>query len=188
MQAQLWSNKNDLSLSSGNDTSSKCHNLIDLLETFEDNILCNHIEELWKLLNELKSKRSNKPIRIDIILDNCGIELASDLILCDFLLRYEFVDKIILHAKAFSWFISDVTRQDYDLLIRQFQSENSIYTNNFQQRLIKYQDNKSLVVDHENNFWTLSHSFDQMKFVAPDLYSDLQKSCLVILKGMKVWL
>lgn len=175
-----------MSLSSGNDVSNKCQNLIDRLETFEDNILCNHIEDLWKFFNELKSKKSNEPIRIDIILDNCGIELASDLILCDFLLRYEFVDKIILHAKAFSWFISDVTRHDYDLLIRQFQSENSIYTNNFQQSLIKYQKEKKLVVDHENKFWTLSHSFDQMKAIAPDLYSDLQKSCLVILKGMKI--
>ncbi len=139
---------------------------------------------MWKFLNELKSKRSNEPIRIDLVLDNCGIELASDLILCDFLLRYEFVDKIILHAKAFSWFISDVTKQDYDLLIRQFQSENSIYTNNLQQRLIKYQEEKKLLIDHENKFWTLSHSFDKMKQVAPDLYSDLENSSLVILKGL----
>lgn len=107
-KALLWSNKNDLSLSSGNDVSSKVKNLIDLLESFEDCILSDHSTELWNHLNELKANRANKPVRIDIVLDNCGIELTSDLILCDFLLRNEFVDKIYLHAKAYYWFISGI--------------------------------------------------------------------------------
>ncbi len=90
IQALLWSNKNDLSLSSGNHVNHHGNNdLIDLLASLETNILCNHSERLWSFLNELKQKRNDKTIRIDIVLDNCGIELASDLILCDFLLNNE---------------------------------------------------------------------------------------------------
>ena len=109
----MWSNKNDLSLSSGHDVSHKVQNLIDLIESFKNKILCDHTNLIWENLNNLKARKlkketniEDKPIRIDIVLDNCSIELASDLILCDFLLRNDFVDRIYLHAKAYSWFIS----------------------------------------------------------------------------------
>jgi len=106
-KALLWSNKNDLSLSSGEDVSSKVNNLIDLLESFEDYILSDHSVELWNYLTECRNMTTTlKTKRIDIVLDNCSIELASDLILCDFLLRNKFVDQICLHAKAYYWFIS----------------------------------------------------------------------------------
>lgn len=188
VQALLWSNKNDLSLSSGQAVTEKVSDLINMLESFEANILCNHIESLWEFLNDLKSERiaSQKHVRIDIVLDNCGIELASDLILSDFLLRHDFVDEIVLHGKAFPWFISDVTESDFEYLLVQFQSENSIHTNQFHRRLRNYLDvgRLKLTVDP---FWTLSHSYDQMNRVSPDLYTELQrKSSLVILKGKLV--
>ena len=94
-----------MSLSSGEDVSSKVKNLVDLLESFEDCILSDHSVELWDYLKKCQIM-DNKSKRIDIVLDNCSIELASDLILCDFLLRNNLVDQIYLHAKAYYWFIS----------------------------------------------------------------------------------
>ncbi len=94
-----------MSLSSGEDVSSKVNNLVDLLGSFEDCILSDHSVELWDYLKKCQIM-DNKTKRIDIVLDNCSIELASDLILCDFLLRNNFVDQIYLHAKAYYWFIS----------------------------------------------------------------------------------
>ena len=185
----LWSNKNDLSLSSGNDVSSKCKNLVDLLESMESFILCNHSENLWSFLNELKLNKFNqtvdkKIIRIDIVLDNCGIELASDLILCDFLLSNEYVDIIHLHAKAFPWFISDVVASDFDHLLKQLQADNSLLVNKFQSRLNAYRKENRLVLEHEHTFWTLGYSYDQMETIAPELYLSFKKnSSLVILKG-----
>lgn len=187
MEALLWANKNDLSLSSGNDVSSKVKNLVDLLESFKSNILCDHSDELWRFLNELKKKKlsSNGPVCIDIILDNCSIELASDLIISDFLLRNDFVDKITLHAKAYSWFISDVTKHDFDHLIRQLQSSNSLIINNFLKRLDSYMNvEQRLVLEHENPFWTSPYSFDKMEKISPELYTYFkQNSSLVFLKG-----
>ena len=113
VQAQLWANKNDLSLSSGEDVSSKVKNLVSLIDSLQSNVLCDHLDELWQFLlklNEDRKEEKKKKIRIDIALDNCAIELTADLILCDFLLRNNLADQICLHGKLFSWFISDVSR------------------------------------------------------------------------------
>lgn len=185
MEALLWANKNDLSLSSGNDVSSKVHNLIELLDSFRPNVLCDHTEELWQFMKNLKLQKESRSVCIDIVLDNCSIELAADLILCDFLLRNEFVHKIRLHGKAFSWFISDVTRSDFEILIQQLQSSNSLIINNFVRRIHQYmhEENK-LELNCENSFWTLPYSFDQMERINPDLYSSFKTtSSLILFKG-----
>jgi hypothetical protein len=180
----LWANKNDLSLSSGKDVSSKIKNLIDLLDSFKDNIICDESELLWNYLIELKDKNATQNISIDIVLDNCSIELASDLILCDYLFRNNFVSKITLHAKAWSWFISDVTKYEFDFLLKQLQSSNSIVLDKFVKRIKGYMSESKLVLEHENPFWTLPYSYDKMEKIAPDLYAYFKRSSsLVLFKG-----
>ena len=136
-KSSLWSNKNDLSLTSGNDTSAKVNNLFELLDAQRSNIVCDHISQLWTYLSTLRGG-SSQPVRIDIALDNISIELASDLILCDFLLRNDCVDTIRLHGKAYSWFVSDVTRHDFDYLLQLLGGDNSLCTARFVQRLHGY--------------------------------------------------
>lgn len=186
VEALLWANKNDLSLSSGNDVSAKVSDLIDLLDSFKENILCDHTEQLWSFFLKLKSSSRSEldeKRRIVIILDNCSIELAADLILCDYLLRNDFVDEIKLHGKAFSWFISDVTQVEFDYLLRQFCSVNSLTINNFHQRIRQYISDAKLIVDCTHMFWTSPYAFTEMQTVAPDLYADLKQSALVLMKG-----
>jgi hypothetical protein len=175
-----------LSLSSGQDVSAKVDNLIEILDSMKENILCNHIEEMWTFLNDLKEKNKASPVSIDIVLDNCAIELAADLTLCDFLLRNNFVSKITLHAKAFYWFVSDVVKSDFDFLLRQIASSNSLVLNQFLKRFKSYINDSPprLTLEHEDLFWTSSYSFDSMKQVAPHLYKHFnENSSLVIFKG-----
>lgn len=181
----MWANKNDLSLSSGQDVSAKVNNLADLLDSLQENILCDQSEQVWRLLNDLREQcKSGKRISIDIVLDNCSIELTADLILCDFLLRNEFVSAITLHAKAYSWFISDVTKTEFDFLLRQLASSNSLVIANFVKRMHAYLADGRVRLEHDHMFWTLPHSFDEMIDVAPDLYQRLaETSSLVLLKG-----
>jgi hypothetical protein len=186
MEALLWSNKNDLSLSSGNDVSSKLHNLIELLDSFKDKILCDNTTQVWTFLNELKQRKGSneKPIRVDIVLDNCSIELVSDLILCDFLLRNEYVDLIYLHAKPYFWFISDVTKHDFDHLFKELQSSNSLVINRFLTRIKNALKAGKIILQHDDQFWNSPYSLHDMERVAPKLYSDLKtNSSLVFLKG-----
>ena len=175
-------------MSSGEDVSSKVSNLIELLDSFQPNILCDHSEQLWAFLCELRqSQNSDKRPRrrVDIILDNCSIELAADLALCDFLLRNNFVDEVRLHGKAYSWFVSDVTSSDLDTFLRQMQSAHGLLTpNNLHRRLLAYSTNGRLIVDFANFFWTSPHAFKDMERVVPDFYADLRaNSALLVFKG-----
>ena len=183
-KSSLWSNKNDLSLTSGNDTSAKVNNLFELLDAQRSNIVCDHISQLWTYLSTLRGG-SSQPVRIDIALDNISIELASDLILCDFLLRNDCVDTIRLHGKAYSWFVSDVTRHDFDYLLQLLGGDNSLCTARFVQRLHGYMRSDRLVfVEPAHKFWTLPHGFDSMQEVAADLYAELSEHCsLLLTKG-----
>ena len=180
----MWSNKNDLSLSSGKDVSHKIENLISLFESFEANIICDESEFFWNYLIELKIKNTTQKISIDIVLDNCSIELASDLVLCDYLLRNNFVNQITLHAKAWSWFVSDVTKHEFDFLLKQIQSSNSMVIDQFLKRIKGYMRESKLTLQHEHSFWTLPYSYDKMEKIAPDLYENFKKtSSLIIFKG-----
>ena len=165
--------------------SSKVKNLIDLLESFKENIICDHTQQLWNHLNALKNQRqTGKKIRIDIVLDNCAIELASDLVFCDFLLRNEYVDEIRLHPKAYQWFISDVCRNDFKNLLRQIQSDNSLAVNKFYSRINNYMNESRLVLEEAHQFWTSPYAFNVMEKKAADLYTDFkQNSSFILLKG-----
>lgn len=50
---------------------------------------------------------------LDIILDNAGYELFTDLCLADYLVTFKFVNTVQFHGKAIPWFISDVTTRDF---------------------------------------------------------------------------
>lgn len=54
---------------------------------------------------------------IDVILDNSGMELYTDLVLADFLLAAGLAQHVRLHGKALPWFVSDVMTQDLDAMM-----------------------------------------------------------------------
>ena len=126
----------------------------------------------------------NKKRRIDIILDNCAIELAADLIFADFVLRNNFVDKVHLHPKSYQWFISDVCKSDFDYLLRQLQSDNSLAVNRFYMRLSAYMADSRLVLEEAHAFWTSPYAFNDMPRVAKDLYTCFEEnSSFILIKG-----
>lgn len=53
----------------------------------------------------------------DIILDNSGYELFTDLCLADYLVTYKLVNTVRFHGKSIPWFVSDVTNQDFTTTI-----------------------------------------------------------------------
>jgi len=50
---------------------------------------------------------------LDIILDNSGPEIFSDLCLADWLVSKGFCGKLVFHLKCFPWFVSDATLNDF---------------------------------------------------------------------------
>ena len=82
-----------------------------------DFILADHSESIWQYLCGLKAAkndaaRASTPTVVHFILDNSGAELFMDLCLADWLISRGVVDQIVLHTKAYPWFISDAMEHD----------------------------------------------------------------------------
>eukprot|EP01036_Dinobryon_divergens_P010064 gene10064-13473_t len=73
-------------------------------------ILDDHTAEA---INHMKHVRaSGKPVNVDIIVDNAGYELVSDLLLGHVLLATGAADKVTFHTKGHPTFVSDATTDD----------------------------------------------------------------------------
>lgn len=124
----------------------------------------------------------NGPCRVDIVLDNAGFELVSDLCLAEFLTASNLASEIHFHAKAFPWFVSDVTQSDLDYTLQHFMKSNSLamstFVNQWKNRL-----DSGIWTFEVHDFWTTPFRYCDMKLYCPDIYSELEKSSLVIFKG-----
>ena len=178
----LWSNKNDLSLSSGQDNGHKTNNLLEQLEHLKKYLLVNQTNEIWEHVVSVQKHEGKQLRRFDLILDNTSMEFIADLILSDFLLRNNLFDQVNLHAKSYSWFVSDVTPDDFDFVIERLQRVNSLFVNQFLIRLKTYQREKRLNFT-TNSFWTSPYSFAEMRRIDESLYEELSKSDLLLMKG-----
>jgi hypothetical protein len=119
------------------------------------------------------------PPRVDIILDNVGIELAYDLALVDFLLAERIAQVIHLHAKPHPTYVSDVTIQDIHELVEYLESSPEPPVHRLAKRLRTYLIDGKLCLQ-TNFFWTSPLSGWQMP---PALCQELSQSHLIISKG-----
>ncbi|XP_053238167.1 damage-control phosphatase ARMT1-like isoform X13 [Podarcis raffonei] len=180
LQVSLWGNKCDLSMSAGADNSQKSDPLLSV-EELKPFILVDHMEMLWSLL--INKKNMNKQTtRLDIVLDNAGFELTADLILADFLLSSKLAAEIHFHGKSIPWYVSDTTRRDLNWTIKQMQSANHKGMSRCGVCWEGYLKNGAWIF-HDHLFWTSPYEYCRMAQVAPDLYSELQKSNLIVFKG-----
>ena len=99
MNFSLWGNKTDLSLLID---ASK----IDPANLAEQNgasgkkspfLIVDDFEQVWSLLS---TQSTGTKRRIDIVLDNSGLELFSDLCLADYLIESKLADSVTFHGKC----------------------------------------------------------------------------------------
>ncbi|KAL4237614.1 hypothetical protein ACF0H5_002328 [Mactra antiquata] len=175
IQVSLWGNKCDLSISGGADNAQKSCPL-DQVNTLCDFILRDDLDKIWQYV------RDKAPCRVDIVLDNAGFELVTDLCLAEFLTSSKLASQIYFHAKSFPWFVSDVTQSDFDFTFQHFMQSNSLATSQFVTQWKNRLDSGTwkFVV---NDFWTSPFPYCEMRKHSPDLYSELSNSSLLIFKG-----
>ncbi|KAM9703220.1 damage-control phosphatase ARMT1 [Menidia menidia] len=184
LQVSLWGNKCDLSISAGQDNSQK-NSPIESLSSLQPFILVDHSNLVWSTLNSspgLGESGIKAADRVDIVLDNAGFELVTDLVLADFLVSSGLARQIHFHGKSLPWFVSDVTANDFQWTIRQTMASNHKWMSKsgYQwQTFLK----KGVWCYHDHPFWTQPHEFCDMAADAPDLYGTLQKADLVLFKG-----
>ncbi|CAK9818765.1 Damage-control phosphatase ARMT1 [Anthophora plagiata] len=177
LKTNLWGNKCDLSLSAGAEVSQN-NNPIDILKSLDKDILVNNLDIVWNLL---RKQKSNTDI-IDMILDNAGYELFTDLCLAAFLITSKVAGKVRFYVKHYPWYVSDTTTNDFYWTLEYMKNS----PNKDLQELAKlsYDHLKNNIWTIENEqYWTGPHDFAEMKGQDPVLYAKLSEAKLAIFKG-----
>ncbi|CAD6889901.1 unnamed protein product [Tilletia controversa] len=187
-QVCLWGNATDLSLLI-NMTEEDIKKLQSTggehLAATEKNILGNHLEKIWELCSKMKNGR------IDFILDNAGFELYCDLVYADWLIQSGIASEIRFHGKRLPWFVSDVTRKDWDWLLNAtfygslFPTAPDAEVASLRQLATRWKnyERKGQFVYEQHPFWCTGYTFWSLPAEAPDLFLHLAESDLVIFKG-----
>jgi len=137
-------------------------------------------------------------IVIDIVMDNAGFELFSDLCLADFLITTGLASLVRLRVKVHPWFVSDTSQKDVDWVLNQMAEGAKQYRQlnagsdtddvvmsrmkQLSEKWARYLSSGAWTV-HSDPFWTYPHDFSQMKSDDPDLYRSLSEATLIIFKG-----
>ncbi|KAM7367853.1 hypothetical protein PAMP_014123 [Pampus punctatissimus] len=184
LKVSLWGNKCDLSISAGQDNSQKT-SPIESLISLQPFILVDDSNMVWStLISAQRPRQSGKTTcgRVDIVLDNAGFELVTDLVLADFLVSSGLAHEIHFHGKSFPWFVSDVTAKDFQWTIQQTMAANHKWMSKSGVQWQSYLK-EGVWSYHDHPFWTYPHEFCDMAADAPDLYATLQGADLVLFKG-----
>lgn len=174
IQLALWGNAADLSLIT--DLSVKEMQAFHGREP-QENVVDNDASEVWDYLCKLRTTTSKR--HIDIILDNAGFELFTDLLFVAYLFESGLATSITLHVKSFPWFVSDVVPNDISFLLEYIQS---MGLRSFATMIQAYIDRGSMRIETDP-FWTTAFSFHEMEVQAPELFQHLRDSDLTIWKG-----
>lgn len=168
----LGGNQADLSLwPAGSQTNPRHASRTSLRE----HLLADHSSQLLELLGD----GSQALDRVDLLLDNAGFELISDLALADLLLSLGLVKQVHLRAKAHPTFVSDVIPGDVDEAIGFLLSQEEAEASSFGRRLEGFLQSGKLVV-RSHFFW---NSPLAMWELGNDIREDLVNSSLLVSKG-----
>ncbi|KAF8971724.1 hypothetical protein BDZ97DRAFT_2070949 [Flammula alnicola] len=190
-QVCLWGNSTDLSLLI-NMTEDQIKALQstggDQLAATEKNILGNDVNRLWEHVKTLRERTGG---RVDFILDNAGFELYCDCVYADFLLQSGLATQIRFHGKRYPWFVSDVTKKDWEWLLnimvygQLFPKASDAELESLRRlgaRWKQYEKEGKWVYE-QHPFWCTGYTFWDLHSEAPDLFLHLSRSDLVIFKG-----
>ena len=177
VQIALWGNKCDLSISAGASNDQTDVDVIGQATKLQPYVLCDETPHVW---NHLAGRAH--PARLDIVLDNAGFELVTDLCLAEFVVASGLASRVRFHGKQMPWFVSDVTASDWQWTLDQLATSSSTELQTLGRRWLQYSaDDVWQFSTHR--FWTLPHDFAAMKSTASDLHDDLAASDLVLFKG-----
>lgn len=169
----LWGNQADLSLWPANQSSDKPDHQSS--SAAQEHILVNETE---KIIKHLLYQQTNSP-RMDIIADNAGFEIVTDLGMADFLLSREIVDSVFIHLKAHPTFVSDATVGDAEFTVKNLSENRHDETRQFGERLIAHMNENRLKLKVDF-FWNSPLSMWEMPTYIREV---LGISKLVVSKG-----
>lgn len=131
--------------------SSQNDDPLELLKSLDNDILVDDSSRIAQFL--CKNVKDNSIV--DIVLDNSGYELFTDLCLAVYLMEKKFTNKIRFYVKRYPWFISDVTFNDFFWLIDSMIKSDDNNIKLFGQLCNKYLQNNSWSIEVIYHFFKL---------------------------------
>ena len=168
----LWGNQADLSMWPAGQVERPDHT--DSARQLA-HLLCDHTSQVADHLLGL----GEKPCRVDVLLDNAGLELVHDLLLADVLLSSSLARAVRLHAKVHPTFVSDAIIPDILETVDFLSQIGAVETGAVASRLREHLLLGRLHL-REHLFWTSPLSMWEMPAV---LRQELGEAALLISKG-----
>jgi uncharacterized protein with ATP-grasp and redox domains len=162
----LWGNRVDLSLFS---IAEKSRDRV--LDERGENLLIDQSKRLVELLDAAS--------RIDIILDNTGQELVSDLIAVWHLLTMMPDRAVHMHAKLYPFYVSDAMVPDIDETVDALCNDRSVLLQSIGLGLRSFHEEGRLHLG-DHYFWTGPRHYPELP---SDLVRELSRADVVLLKG-----
>jgi hypothetical protein len=145
--------------------------------------LINHETAVFNYLYDQQAYLLNLDVSIDIVLDNAGFELLTDLCLADFLITTRLCSRITLYLKCMPWFVSDATTSDFTWLLEQMSHPSANPTWQTAAKRWKEHIRNGQWIVQTHRFFTLSYDYSHMQRISPELYAAMSESQFVIFKG-----
>ncbi|EFN74727.1 UPF0364 protein C6orf211-like protein [Camponotus floridanus] len=179
LKLSLWGNRYDLSASVGS-LQEHTNNVLNMADSLDENILVNNWELVWNIVKEKTNKRVDN---IHIVLDNAGCEFFSDLCLAAFLVTIAPATKITFHVKAYPWYVSDTTVQDFHWTLDHLNSLDHYPNMKLMGKKFRNFMDREIWCIKAEPYWTGPYDFRQMKEKDKKLYAQFSDAKLVIFKG-----
>lgn len=176
----LWGNKMDLSIWPADAENSSMDVFANILHAADENLLHDDTGKLTEYCEMLRERGDGQ---IDIIIDNAGFELVTDLALADHLVASGVAQVVTFQLKSHPTFVSDALEKDLLETVEHYAALDKEKFPNAHEAGIRWQkylkDGKWIC--HEDNFWVQPSAMWEMP---EPLRSDMKERCnLAFVKG-----
>lgn len=133
--------------------------IFDQIDSLNANILIDDSAQIWQCLNRHLKQNDTMDKIVDVVCDNAGFELFTDLLLAHYLVAHNLADIVRFHVKAMPWYVSDTTVQDIEHSIRYLQAHTSENLIAFGQQCSRYFEKGVFKVIENEYFWTTPYEY-----------------------------
>ncbi|KAL9182798.1 hypothetical protein ACHAXT_004077 [Thalassiosira profunda] len=176
----LWGNKMDLSIWPADAENSSTDVFAKILHAADDNLLHDDTEALTEHCETLRAKGGGN---VDIIVDNAGFELVTDLALADHLVASGIAKVVTFQLKSHPTFVSDALEKDLRETVEHYAALSPDKYPNAQAAGVRWQQylDEGKWICNENDFWVQPSPMWEMP---EPLRSDMKERCeLAFVKG-----